>query len=202
MLVWDVGRAAARETLAGHAGRITGLALSRDNRTLYTSSLDGTALIWDLAGSRRLGRTFATPGNDLYAEPRETLRGDGRVLALGEDDGTVLEIDARTLRQVSRFRVTRKGAVSAVGFVPHSAALVVGGADGSVALIDSRRGTVLQRLPGFVHGVASITFSADARVMATMSWGTTASCCGGCAPAGPSAAPTTTGPASSAPTSS
>jgi WD40 repeat protein/DNA-binding SARP family transcriptional activator len=171
VIVWDVGRAAARETLTGHAGRITGMALSRDNSTLYTSSLDGTAVIWDLAGSRRLGHVFTTPANDRNDEPRETLRSDGRVLALGEDDGTVLEIDAQTLRPIARFRVTPKGAVSAVGFAPHSATLVVGGDDGSLTLVDSRRGTVMQRLSGHVHTVSAITFSADGSVMATMSWG-------------------------------
>ena len=53
--MWNVRRAAAVETLEGHAGQITGLAISRDGRTLYTSSLDGGIVIWDLACDRRLG---------------------------------------------------------------------------------------------------------------------------------------------------
>ena len=58
LIVWDVKRAAAGETLEGHAGQITGLAISRDSSTLYTTGLDGKVLIWDLAGARRLGRSF------------------------------------------------------------------------------------------------------------------------------------------------
>jgi WD40 repeat protein len=170
VIVWDIRRAAASETLAGHAGQITGLALSRDARTLYTSSLDGSALIWDLSGSRRLGRPFATDSNDIYQRPRQSLSTDGRVLALGEDDGTVALFDTRTLQRVAHFAVARGAAVSALNFVPHSRTLVVGTQDGAVALVDSRRGTILQRLPSHHSDLGAITLSADGRVMVTMGW--------------------------------
>src|SRR5215208_8113405 len=58
VIVWNVERAAAAETLAGNAAQITGLAISRGAQTLYTAALDGKVLIWDLAGDRRLGRPF------------------------------------------------------------------------------------------------------------------------------------------------
>ena len=58
VIVWDVGHVVVVETLAGHAAKITGLAISSDGSTLYSSSLDSKVLIWDLAGDRRLGRPF------------------------------------------------------------------------------------------------------------------------------------------------
>ena len=51
-------RARARRSRAT-PGKITGLALTGDGSTLYSSGLDGRILIWDLAGDRRLGRPFA-----------------------------------------------------------------------------------------------------------------------------------------------
>src|SRR5215217_731542 len=62
MIVWDIGRAAIRETLQS-AVQITGLAISPDGRTLYAGGADGKVVIWDLAGDRRLGRVFGVrPG--------------------------------------------------------------------------------------------------------------------------------------------
>ena len=58
VIVWDARRGAITETLDGHAGQTTSLAISRDGRTLYTGALDGKVLIWDLGGERRLDRPF------------------------------------------------------------------------------------------------------------------------------------------------
>ena len=41
--------------------------LADNGKTLYTASLDGTVLIWDLAGSRRLGRRFTAGADDSPA---------------------------------------------------------------------------------------------------------------------------------------
>ena len=53
-------RASVGETLEGHAGKITGLTISRDGSTLYTSAYDGKVLVWDIGGAARLGRMFAS----------------------------------------------------------------------------------------------------------------------------------------------
>jgi WD40 repeat protein len=165
MIVWDVRRATARETLEGHAGQITGLAVGRDSTTLYTTGLDGKVLIWDLGGARRLGRPFKIgPESWRYA-----LSPDGRVLALGQVDGTVAMMDTQTLRPLSEFPVVPAGAVAGMGYVPGGRLLVVGGEDGSLALVDPRRGEILKRLPGHRHTVFTPSFSADGRLMATAS---------------------------------
>ena len=65
--------------------QITGLAISRDGRTLYTGGLDGKVLIWDLAGDRRLGRavrrsarTTPTRAFDVSSATREPGRPPAR----------------------------------------------------------------------------------------------------------------------------
>jgi DNA-binding SARP family transcriptional activator/WD40 repeat protein len=168
LIVWDVGRASAGETLEGHAGQITGLAISRDGSTLYTTGLDGKLLIWDLAGARRLGRPFKA-GQETPELPRYALSPDGRVLAIGQPDGTVALIDSETLRPSSEFRVVPKGPVRGMGYVPHARLLVVGGDGGFLALVDPRRGQIVEHLPGHRDSVFTPSFSADGRLMATAS---------------------------------
>ena len=177
VVVWDVERAAAAETLVGHAGQVTGLVVSRDGRTLYSAARDGKVIVWDLTGDRRLGRPFATgairaetPGALIPALPRAVSL-DGRDLAIGQSDGAVRLIDARTLRTRSRFRVVRNGPIRTMAYVPRSRLLVVGGDDGFLALVDPRRGEVVQRLPGSGGSLLSVSFSADGGLMATNSPG-------------------------------
>ena len=172
MIVWDVQRAASGETLQGHAGEITGLAISRDGGTLYTSGVDGNVLVWDLTGNRRLGRavaigrgaTDAVPGSRL---PVSATSPDGRVLALGLGDGTISLVDARTLRTRSSFRVAPRGPVRTLAYVPGSRLLVVGGDDGFLALVDPRRETIVRPLRGHLGTLRSTSISADGRVMAS-----------------------------------
>ena len=174
VIVWDVEHAAAVETLAGHAAKITGLAISSDGSTLYSSSLDSKVLIWDLAGDRRLGRPFKV-GPDAGDLLRSSLSPDGRTLAVGEPDGRVTLLDARTLRARSKFHVVPEGAVTGIGFVPGGRLLAVGGDNGFLALVDPWRGEIVKRLVGhrpnartaFAHGVFTPSFAADGHLMAT-----------------------------------
>ncbi len=56
--LWDVETATPRETLRGHSASVGQPVFSPDGTTLYTASDDGTAIAWDIDGSRRLGRPF------------------------------------------------------------------------------------------------------------------------------------------------
>ena len=62
-------------------------------------------LIWDLAGTLRLGRPFKVGLDNLGNLPRYALSPDGRILAVGRPDGRVGVFDMRTLRPVSLFAV-------------------------------------------------------------------------------------------------
>jgi WD40 repeat protein len=168
LIVWNVTRASAGETLEGHAGQITGLAISRDSSTLYTTGLDGKLLIWDLAGASRLGRPFKA-GRASPEIPRYALSPDGRVLALGQSDGNVALVDARTLRGISEFEVAPNGPVRGLAYVPRSGQLVVGGDDGFLALVDPRRERIVKRLTGHSKTLFTPSFTADGRLMATAS---------------------------------
>ena len=70
MIVWDVRQAAAGETLSGQPAASSSPRLTRDGRTLYTPALTARVFVWDLVGTRRLGRPFkAGAGGDATPRP-------------------------------------------------------------------------------------------------------------------------------------
>ena len=59
MLVWSIERGTIAQRLSGHSDAIEGLDMTADGRTVVTASTDTRAIVWDLAGDRRLNRRFA-----------------------------------------------------------------------------------------------------------------------------------------------
>jgi WD40 repeat protein len=76
----------------GHAGEVIGLAISRDNRTLATSSTDGNVRLWDIASEQAVGAPL--PG---LAGRRNVpmFTPDGSGLIAGYDTGRAFRWDIR-----------------------------------------------------------------------------------------------------------
>ena len=76
--------------LAGHTAAVTGAVFSADNSSLYTSSLDGTVIGWDITNLNNLGQRLRAPGygpNQAQVTFIATsLTGE---IAAGYADGTV-----------------------------------------------------------------------------------------------------------------
>ena len=148
MIVWDVERASAGETLEGHAGPGHRAGVHRRCRdpVLERAGRQGRRL-----GSRRRPPP-RPPVRDRPGQPgRPALRlsPDGRELAIGEIDGSVALIDARTLRPALDFpRGRRRGRSRGMGYVPRGAPARRRRRDGFLALVDRARGRSLKRLPG------------------------------------------------------
>ena len=145
-----------------------GLAFSPDGATLYSGGLDSKIVIWDLIGDRRLGRPFAIPNE--AETPRFALRHDGRDLAIGNDDGTVALIDARTLPVA--LALPRHPRRPGHG---HRVRAPLEASSSSAAKRASSRywirapGRTLKRLQGHRGPVVTPGFSADGRLMAALS---------------------------------
>jgi WD40 repeat protein len=142
VIVWDVSEGRAIETLEGHNDAITFVAFSPDG-TLYTTSADSTARIWDVAGYRRLARPFGTNSvNDPgQSSPRAfALSPDGRTLATARGDGRVDLIDAETLRRTGGFEAFADRSALAIEYSPDGSRLAVAGQGGGVGLWDAGSG--------------------------------------------------------------
>jgi WD40 repeat protein len=143
VVLWDVRRGIETDTLAGHSGEATSQVFSPDGRTLYTASLDSTAIIWDVAGDRTLGRPFST---GLRTIPQESspspiaVSPDGGSLAVARLDGRVDLIDAETLRRTEGFEAFDRTPATAIEYLPDGRRLAVAGGRGLVGLWDAGSG--------------------------------------------------------------
>lgn len=165
VIVWDAKRAARQETLTGHANGVRSPQVTRDGATLYTAGLDGKVLIWDLTGSRRLGRRFEArvPGDEFAVAQSD----DGRLIARGHADGSIVVVDARTLAARGVLPVAPSGDGMRIGFIPRSHTLVVGAREGLLMLVDADTGRTIRRLRGHSGRIYTPGFSRDGRLLVT-----------------------------------
>ncbi len=78
--------------LSGHAGPIYWVTISRDNRTLATSSLDGTVRLWDIKSEQAIGAPLpGLPGHGVIG----MLTPDGDAVVAGYDTGQAYRWDIR-----------------------------------------------------------------------------------------------------------
>ena len=77
---------------AGHAGPIYWVTISRDNRTLATSSWDGTVRLWDIKSEQAIGAPLpGLPGHGVAG----LLTPDGNAVIAGYDTGLAYRWDIR-----------------------------------------------------------------------------------------------------------
>jgi WD40 repeat protein len=140
-----------------------------------TAATDGRAIVWDLAGDRRLDRRF-TVGAPLDTSVRaawyvvDITRGlavspDGRTLAVTRDGGAVDLIDARTLRRRQTIQAMR-GFAGNVAFSPDGRLLAVVGRNGRVTLWNARNLRSAGDLEGLRADSQAVAFSPHGRLLA------------------------------------
>jgi WD40 repeat protein len=161
--VWDLESGQLLETLTGHTHSVVGLAASPDSRTLYSASFDGSLIVWDLDGSRRLGRpfiasrgSFGSEGNYPPVPHLLSVSPKGGLFASSECDGLVVVRDVATLQKVSTIRAVtpirpctetdppdsdRLRSPYGTAFTPDGERVVVGGPNGQVSMFDARTGS-------------------------------------------------------------
>ena len=172
---WDVERGRIAERFTGQSGEVWGLDVTADGRTLVTSATDGRAIVWDLAGDRRLDRRF-TVGAPLDTSIRaawfvvDVTRGlaispDGSTLAVTRSGGAVDLIDARTLRRRQTIQAMQ-GFAGNVAFSPDGRLLAVVGRNGRITLWNARTLRSAGELRGLRADAQALAFSPDGRFLA------------------------------------
>ena len=172
-LVWDLASHQVRTALVGHAGPIRGQAISPDGSTLYTGSFDTTILASDLNGKHGFVRTFVgAQSSPALMAWNEAISPNGRVLAVGGNDGRVNLWDTRSLQKLGSFQAV-PGFVAAVSFGSDGRTLLVAGDRLSPHPVGSLRiwrldptPTLARQLAGGAPLYTWATFSPDGRFVA------------------------------------
>jgi WD40 repeat protein len=120
------------------------------------------AASWALAGG---GQTSAEARAVVYGQQAFASR-DGRTLAAGSRDGTVLSWDVQTDNQVGTALNGHAGPVSSVAFSPNGRTLATATENGTVQLWDVRSDTRIGTLKGLSGIVDSVAFSPSGRIVA------------------------------------
>lgn len=150
--------------LTGHTDIVAGVAVSLDDKTVYTGSHDNTIRVWD-ATTGISERTLTGHSDGISAL---ALSKDGHTLASASYDGTVKLWDLSTFTVARTLHVTTiTGGVWALAYSPDGTMLATGDSDHAVKLWNSATGTLLRTISdGDGDGdVWSVRFSPDSHTV-------------------------------------
>ncbi|MGH2893060.1 MAG: WD40 repeat domain-containing protein, partial [Solirubrobacteraceae bacterium] len=179
VIVWGARTATPVQELSGPTGQVQSATASPDGTTLYTSSLDGDVLAWDLTGTRQFGRRAALGAGlrcctSLSPQlPPLATSPDGSEFAARVGTSTVGVFSTRTLQRRATFRVNAADGITALAWSPTAPVLAVAGHAGFVALWNVS-GTPrpdqtllgLHALLGRPEAIQALAFSPDGSLLA------------------------------------
>jgi U3 small nucleolar RNA-associated protein 21 len=149
-----------RRSFVGHTKSVTGIVVDRINRTVATTSLDGTLIIWDFAtGSTLFSIPFSSPITHLICHL------DTDLIALVCDDLSIRVIDLEAKRIVREFW-GHSNRISDICFSPDGRWIVSSSLDATVRTWDVPSGKCIN-LFKVDQPVTSVTFSPHGDFLAT-----------------------------------
>lgn len=149
-------------TLAGHTGKILALSYVGENK-LQSASADRIIKVWDTSLGGEI--QSASAGNDIDgADELESaaLSADGKTLAAGRGDRTIVLFDAASGRRLQTLKNQTSGIYS-VAFSPNNRYFAAGSFDNTIKLWDLQSGQNLPSLKGHTGYVTGVVFHPDGK---------------------------------------
>ncbi len=162
---WDFGK---RERVEGpvqlHGEGVADVTFHPNEAWVASVGADGSLAIRDLDPA---GTTLKPPSEFTSTARSVRFSSDGRLMAVGHEDGSVQLWDAGSFRRLHRI-VASTTAVIAVRFLHTNDGLIVGTAQGEIGLwtIDARTKPTLRRRFGAEDRLVQLALSSDDRMLA------------------------------------
>ena len=147
-------------TVAGHGGAVNCVSFSPDGQTIVTASSDKTIKLWSRDGLLLRTLTGHSQGvNGALFSP------DGQTLLSASDDCTI-KLWSKQGQLLRTFFAPRTKGVSSVSFSPNGQA-IASAADGGTIQLWRQNGKLLTTLQAEGEQVTSVSFSPDAKTLAS-----------------------------------
>jgi WD40 repeat protein len=148
--------------LKGHTGKIKSLVFSYDGKYLYSASLDGRVLKWDLAA-----RTSVTAGADGIKITSIDISSNGNYLAGVTPDGKAIIWNTAKSSDNFNLNISPGKKVKTLRFKPGANTLAIGYTDGFVEMWDIESRTRISEIQAHSTEVNDIRFNNKLSQMAT-----------------------------------
>jgi WD40 repeat protein len=149
--------------MSGHKGKIKSLIFSFDGKYLYSASLDGKVLKWDLAA-----RTNTNVSDGSMSITSIDISSNNKYLAGISSDGNVVVWSPDTKSDNFRIETTGKN-IKVVRFNPENNLLAIGDVNGNVELWDINKKKKISEVKAHSAQINDIQFNTTLKQMATAS---------------------------------
>jgi WD40 repeat protein len=161
------------QTLLGHNGGITTIAIHPAGQILASGSTDRTIKLWDLDQGKLLhtfvARSLFSNGGHRDRISTLAFSSDGATLFSGSDDGTIKEWDMNTRKLINTLPEPGWG-ISALTVTNDGWTLISGGGDGVVHLWDLEKQSLAASLVKHQDWVSGLLISADGQTLISSSY--------------------------------
>jgi WD40 repeat protein len=170
---WDVETGIQiGQPITAHIKSIGSLAFSPDGKTLASgendinSSLDQNVSVklWDVANHKQIGRQL---DGHVFGVLSLAFSPDGKILAAGSSDRSVLFWDVATGERIGKFDGFKRAVIS-LTFSTDGQILAAGNEDSTIILFNMKKSQVIgQPLTAHTAEVTSLAFSPDQKILAS-----------------------------------